>query len=89
MAKAREMEEKMTKNLNLESDKEMAAATTSNDQEEAGPPKKEKDFVIGHLSNVYLANNKSEAWKGLTDDEKNYAYYLSEAGQAGAKMIYH
>ena len=83
-----------SKEKSQDNDKESAAASAQADKDEAGPKEhekkfKEKDFVIGHLSKVYLANNKTAAWQGLTDEEKNYAYYLSEAGHAGAKMIYH
>ena len=36
-----------------------------------------------------VSNKKDSAWQGLTDKQKNYAYYMSEAGMAGAKMIPH
>jgi len=49
----------------------------------------EKDFLIGQQSSTLLANDKKNAWNGLTDKEKNYAYYLSEAGMQGARMIPH
>jgi len=49
----------------------------------------EKDFLIGQKSSTLLAIDKKNAWNGLTDKEKNYAYYLSEAGMQGARMIPH
>jgi len=52
-------------------------------------PEKEKDFVVNHKSGAHLANDKKSAWNGLTDKEKNYAYYLIEAEIQGARMIPH
>lgn len=45
--------------------------------------------MISPLSGVVLANNKKDAWNELSDKEKNYAYYLSEAGMQGSRMIPH
>jgi hypothetical protein len=61
---------------------------------ESGPNKaadkeKSKDFTIGGKSAVHLANDKHGEWSALTDKQKNYAYYLSEAGMQGARMIPH
>lgn len=36
-----------------------------------------------------MPKNASMAWKGLTDKEKSYAYYLQKADWAGAKMVLH
>jgi len=52
-------------------------------------PEKGKDFMISHMSSVFLANKKEDRWNELSDKEKNYAYYLSEAGMSGARMLPH
>jgi hypothetical protein len=38
------------------------------------PPAKNKDFVIGHSSQVSVVNKKPDAWEGLTNKQKNCAY---------------
>jgi hypothetical protein len=39
-------------------------------------------------SNVSLVNYTS-AWSQLTEKEKSYAYYMTAASWAGAKMVFH
>ena len=43
---------------------------------------------ISEDSGVMLINSSS-AWNTFTPKQKNYAYYLSEASWAGAKMVLH
>jgi len=42
------------------------------------------------MTEIMITNKDLKtSWDKLTDQEKNYAYYISEAANAGAKMIYH
>ena len=43
-------------------------------------------FVHRH-SNVTV-NNITTSWAQLNEKERNYAYYMSEASYAGAKMVF-
>lgn len=44
---------------------------------------------MGERTAIRIPNDKWKYWLELTDKEKNYAYYLSEASNAGALMVYH
>ena len=46
------------------------------------------DKYIHRESNTTLVNFTS-AWSQLSEREKNYAYYISKASWAGAKMVFH
>ena len=44
---------------------------------------------MGEKTGVRIPNDKFKYWVDLSDKEKNYAYYLTEASNAGALMVYH
>mmetsp|Transcript_15338 Transcript_15338/g.23615 ORF Transcript_15338/g.23615 Transcript_15338/m.23615 type:complete len:152 (+) Transcript_15338:281-736(+) len=44
--------------------------------------------VINRDSNTTLVNF-TNAWSQLNEREKNYAYYITKASWAGAKMVFH
>ena len=47
------------------------------------------DQYLGENTGIRIPNDKFKYWVDLSDKEKNYAYYLSEASNAGALMVYH
>ena len=57
--------------------------------EELSLLKTDQEKYISKKTPVIAGGNFTVPWNQLTEKEKNYAYYLSEASWAGAKMVLH